>query len=391
MDVDTKLELDLIRSIGKELIKAVDFKDQLGLNEWINKAAALLANRLAEMLSMDGKKMKMPDESNKDRKGHILWENINPMFNETCDNKYLSIQVFDRLGHIHFIPVTHMDYCNLTIHIELNEETANNLHKITDSIFYDEDLKELTASGGFPGAAIVQFAMVKRVNNGKVTITDARDIYKIWVKIVYDEWVDIIRGAQINSALLSPVLERYILNDKISEPEEKECADGNAHEDSLTKIINDIIEKRALKASDIRKLKPGQKINVILFDRNIGDYMHGTEKGKRMSTKEYLKEFHSATYTHTKNLTGKIEFIGVGEISTSWIWEINCVEWEDTYWCSIDCAKGLTESTVPDDTRVGWRGPAILKNDIDLMPEYFTHYNTCSDDYAPARKRNLRV
>ena len=117
---------------------------------------------------------------------------------------------------------------------------------------------------------------------------------------------------------------------------------SNAHPDSLTKIINDIVGKKALKVSDIRKLKSGQSIKVILFDRNIGDYLHGNEKDKKISTRKYLNEHHLATYTHKKGLTGKI-IDAMNYREDPWTWEINCVEWEDVYWCPISSAEGLTE------------------------------------------------
>ena len=91
MDVDDQLELDLTKSFGKELMRTADFTDILGLDEWVNRSASLLANQLSEMLSDDGERSKMPDQSIKDMKGYVIWEDIEPMFNETCPNKYLSL------------------------------------------------------------------------------------------------------------------------------------------------------------------------------------------------------------------------------------------------------------------------------------------------------------
>jgi len=79
----------------------------------------------------------------------------------------------------------------------------------------------------------------------------------------------------------------------------------------------------------------------------------------------------------------------INETFEEWTWEINAERWIDMYWAPIDMIKGLYEEDVPGDTRVGWRGPAILEKDVKLMPKHFIHYDTCSDDYAPPRKNNL--
>jgi len=374
MDSDAKLEEDLMRSFGKELVKTQDFKDRLKL-QWYNRAAALLANRLAEMIHR-------PDQIVTEKKGKVIWKDIDPMFNLVCTNKYTCLSVYDKLNRIHFTPVVHMDYCSMSMIIDLNDEVSDNIAKISDSLKYNKSTKELSAEGDFPTAAVVQFAIVKRINNGKLGLGDARDVYKIWIQLVYEEWLDIIQGKEITKAVLSAVLERYILDDPNIEPE---CIDENAHPDSLTKIINDVISTKALKASDIRALKTGQKIKVILFDRNIGDYNDGKNRGEKVSTKKYLSENHLAIYTHEFDLTGKLYMPHINETFEEWTWEINTERWTGVYWGPIDMVKEFYEEDVPDDTRVGWRGPAILEKDIKHMPKYFIHYDTCSDDYAPAR------
>lgn len=207
MDIDTQLERDLVISFGKELIQTHDFKDRLKL-EWYNRAAALLANRITEMLYD-------PDELNREVRGKAIWNNVAPMFNQKCDNSYQSLSVFDKINKIHFVPVIHMDYCSLSIKMELDDTVADNVHKISDGLRYDKENTELTAEGSFPGAAIAQFAVAKRVKNGKLCIGDARDVYKVWIQNIYDEWSLLIRGEPVSSAILSAVLERYVLNEKV--------------------------------------------------------------------------------------------------------------------------------------------------------------------------------
>ena len=94
----------------------------------------------------------------------------------------------------------------------------------------------------------------------------------------------------------------------------------------LTKIVNDIVETKALKASDIRSLKKGQKIKVILFDRNIGDYNHGKNRGEKVSTKKYLIENHLAIYEHDHELTGTLYKPNINETFEQWTWVLAAVD-----------------------------------------------------------------
>ncbi len=117
---------------------------------------------------------------------------------------------------------------------------------------------------------------------------------------------------------------KYIMNS------DDKCDDASkAHKDSLTNIINDVIEKHALKVSDIRKLKKGETIKVYLFDRNIGDHNHGTKKGTTLSTIDYLNSFHLTEYTQKDKggLTGKLYMNTIYETFENWTWEINTAKW----------------------------------------------------------------
>ncbi len=177
------------------------------------------------------------------------------------------------------------------------------------------------------------------------------------------------------------------------------------HPDSLTTILNDVVEKYALKASDIRKLSAKEEIKVILLDQSIGDYLHGIPTGTVLSIKEYLEENHLAKYVQssTGSLTGTMYLYSVNRTWDNWAWEINVTKYNsDLYWSPFDdrcinCNRSKSEfleqfvssTDVPGETKVGWRGPAILYEDIEKMPETFTHYDTCKDDYFIIRNRDL--
>lgn len=196
-------EEDLIKTIGRKVIEVDDFNDELGLTKWVNRAAALLANRLTEV-------MYKPDKISLTINGYAKWDNVSALFNQSCKKRYKTILIRDTLSKIHFLPVVHMDYCIISLDMNLNEETIENLHKITSSVSYEDGV--LYASCDFPSAAIAQFAVIKRIDNRKQEIYDAKDTYKTWLKIVHDEWEMIVRGEHIGEALFTSVIERYILN-----------------------------------------------------------------------------------------------------------------------------------------------------------------------------------
>jgi hypothetical protein len=179
----------------------------------------------------------------------------------------------------------------------------------------------------------------------------------------------------------------------------------DAHDDSLTTILNDVVEECALKVSDIQNMHQGQIILCYLLDRNIGVYNHGLSRGTRLCTREYLDDHHLAVYIHDRELTGTIYHVDCDVTYHDWTWGINVTQWDpEGYWAPLDvglCAqcgdtqpeylKGFKEepSKIPGDTKVGWRGPAILMSDVYHMPHIFTHYDTYVDDYFVKRNRDL--
>jgi hypothetical protein len=201
-----ELDKELIRHFAKDLLEVDHFKDKLKL-KWINRSAALLANRLYVML-------RSPDTIDREVKGYTKWKDLSSMFysSDTSDNTYTEVIVADIISRVHFVPATHMDYLAMSIKITLSEDTIKHLNKISDSLRYEDNV--LTSESDFPGAIIAKFAIVKRVNEGKLNISDARDTYRIWLKICYDEWWAILHGADIPEAKLTQVLEKYILVSK---------------------------------------------------------------------------------------------------------------------------------------------------------------------------------
>ena len=176
-------------------------------------------------------------------------------------------------------------------------------------------------------------------------------------------------------------------------------------DDSLTTWCNMATELYGLKIKDILKLKKGDKIDVVLMDRNVGDYMDGeVKRGQKYNP---LKGVSKGKYIHDKGLHGVLKF-DFGETLENFEWELNMGSLgSNWYWgpynsCSTECKKDKTAKKsgqictqkctpitdaqlekINKDILVGWRGPAILKSDAKKLPKKVTHYDTWYDDYAP--------
>lgn len=167
-------------------------------------------------------------------------------------------------------------------------------------------------------------------------------------------------------------------------------------DDSLSAWCNIATELYGLKVKDILNLEKGDKIDVVLFDRNVGDYMDGVvKKGQKYNP---LRGVSKGKYTHDKNLQGTLQFYQ-GELLNNFEWELNVGSLGRKYFwgpynnCLTTCNKECEQKCNPvtseqlkdinKEILVGWRGPAILKSNINKLPKKVTQYDTWYDDYAP--------
>jgi len=203
MNPEEQLRCDLINQIGPRLTEApVTFNDVLGLDHWINQAAACLANDLYQRLD--------PPPQFSYGKTYIVAQNVNPIFFVDANkNNYHSMAIFDVVNDIHFVPVTHIDYFFLSIPIQLKPTTVEVLDEISESLQYNNSV--LSCGGDFPGATITQMAVVRQIDAGIIKPHRARDLYQTWVKMMHEEWVSILKGEKVEEAKFSIALERYIL------------------------------------------------------------------------------------------------------------------------------------------------------------------------------------
>lgn len=182
--------------------------------------------------------------------------------------------------------------------------------------------------------------------------------------------------------------------------------------DSLTAWCNKGVELYGLEIRDILKMKKGDKIDVVLMDRNIGDYMDGTKKGTKYNP---LKEgLVYAVYTHNDALNGVLYMKNTEQTFNNFKWELNVASlgskwfWGPLKQCyngmdGMDGMNGINEMCGKCDEltsmvdikkldpkiKVGWRGPAIRLTDAkQYLPKTVKHYDNWWNDYSPFRYRD---
>lgn len=124
------------------------------------------------------------------------------------------------------------------------------------------------------------------------------------------------------------------------------------HEDSMTAWINNATDKYALTVKDISKLKFGDKLDVVFFDRNIGDYSFGKPAGEKYNP---IRGLTPATYIHADGLMDLIKFVDIN-IVQEFEWEINLAAVRiKMFWGPADVEiKDLNPKIL-----VGWRGDRL--------------------------------
>ena len=161
------------------------------------------------------------------------------------------------------------------------------------------------------------------------------------------------------------------------------------NEDSLTAWVNRATELFHLTAGDIRAMKEGEQLEVMLFDRNLGDWMDGRDAGETYDPTE--EGINCGTYTHKAGLSGSLVFPDY--MNEDFTWEVNgYAVGTKIFWRPLNdsnCGPDLNESNVLDAVPIGWRGPCIRKSDaLTYLPRSVTHYDTWYDDYVPYRYSN---
>ena len=220
----------------------------------------------------------------------------------------------------------------------------------------------------------------------EVFIDHKRVTYSKELRCILDSGRKALRGIDI-SGYASRIVARCVR--EIRGADNKLCI----HEDSLTGWVNRATELFHLTAGNIRAMKEGEQLEVVLFDRNLGDYTHGKAAG---TTYDPITGCQLAIYTHKFGLSGSLLFPDIADRPDDFVWEVNGYAiGADIFWRPLDgrwsCGgPNLCEQdAVPDAVPIGWRGPCIRKsNALKYLPRSVMHYDTWYDNYVPFRYSN---
>ena len=137
-----------------------------------------------------------------------------------------------------------------------------------------------------------------------------------------------------------------------------------------------------LTIKDIEKLKKGEKIKILLMDRNLYDIITTTNKPNKLYKPRYFFRINTVIYEHEYNLVGKIKY--------NWDHEFKKFEFQIEYkkdnWYPLK--NGILPQVDPQGfvtlldeekkwnefsklTHVGWRGPMMLWKNVEKMPDIY--------------------
>jgi hypothetical protein len=131
----------------------------------------------------------------------------------------------------------------------------------------------------------------------------------------------------------------------------------------------------------LKKLNPGDTIELLCLDRNLYDFTDHHEENKIMSVSKFFDKAYQCKYTHINGLKGTIIF---DDVDTIIPFEFH-LEWKENRWFPLK--DGLLKSDehmqFPEEyenrswdsfdnlTRIGWRGPMIMKKYYKYLPKVY--------------------
>lgn len=137
-----------------------------------------------------------------------------------------------------------------------------------------------------------------------------------------------------------------------------------------------------LTVREIKKLNPGDSIEFLCLDRNVDDFTDHNEENKIMSVSKFFSKAHQCKYTHVDGLKGMLMFDNIN--TEPFLFEFH-LEWTKNYWYPLKDGKLKSDEqfNFPDEyenkswesysekTRIGWRGPMILKKYYKYLPKVY--------------------
>lgn len=143
------------------------------------------------------------------------------------------------------------------------------------------------------------------------------------------------------------------------------------------------IKKFWLTIEDIESMKKGDSLEVVLFDRNIGDVM---EKHKPFKILNPVNAFDRSMYVHDHDMKGVMTMFHKKErpvplkhfefeleyAKGNWYpLTDNYLPAKDSQMGGIVAGKKTHWKDMPKGTHVGFRGPMVRSSDLKKMPEFY--------------------
>jgi len=148
-----------------------------------------------------------------------------------------------------------------------------------------------------------------------------------------------------------------------------------------------------LRINDVMDFKEGQEIMFLVMDRNLYD-IACEDDGNILFQPKHFFGLNTATYTHSRDLKGTIVYHWAQENSPEYPFEFE-IEYAPGNWYPLtdghlpardpqemapfDYDEPKPYTDFPVDTRLGWRGPMMKWDDLDIQPDVFWHDDTPQD------------
>ena len=151
--------------------------------------------------------------------------------------------------------------------------------------------------------------------------------------------------------------------------------------------INLAYEKFALRISDIANLNPSDKLDLLILDRNVWDTTlqpKFNEPNISHSPTDFFRE-NFGTYIRNYDLSGQLILHQSDPFVMNFEFDI---EYKDHYWYPLfdgylpesdaqgiygnfGFGKDMHWTEFDPTTRIGYRGPMILKSNLEMMPKIY--------------------
>jgi hypothetical protein len=133
-----------------------------------------------------------------------------------------------------------------------------------------------------------------------------------------------------------------------------------------------------LTIADVKQLKPGSKLKVVILDRNIYDYLDGFPTNKMLPPTTLHQS--TGTYTHGHGMQGTL-------LPDHGPFEFH-VEYEKGRWYPLRngylpakddqlghalLGKKTHWTKMPPTTAVGFRGPMVRVSDLKSLPDFYVY------------------